>query len=114
MFLCYYATRSLRLELEGSTVRINVKGKQRDELRRERYEAIAKRNLVVAGEPLKQFYPCYGQGKHTSLKADERKHGERRRVNVALSSARYVHDHVILDDRTTTITRLHKTSNHYA
>lgn len=94
-------------------MRLNVKGEKRDQLRRERYAAIAKRNLVVAGEPLKQFYPCYNQGKYTSLKADERKHGERRRINVALSTARYVHDHVILDDRTTAITRLHKSSNHY-
>jgi hypothetical protein len=95
-------------------MQLNVKGEKRDQLRRARYNAITKRQLVVAGEPLKQFYPCYNQGKYTSLKATERKHGERRRINVALSNARYQHDHVILDDRATAITRLHKTSNYYA
>ena len=95
-------------------MRINVKGKKRDALRRERYSAISNRELVVAGEPLKQYYPCYNQGKHASRKADERKHGERRRVNVALNNARYDRDAVILDDRTTAITRLQSAISFYA
>lgn len=88
-------------------MRINIKGAERDRLRRERYKAIADEHVhAVAVEPLKQDYDYFGQGKHASRKADERKHGERRRVNVALNNARYDRDAVILDDRTTAITRL--------
>ncbi|HEX7484289.1 MAG TPA: hypothetical protein VF281_03990 [Candidatus Saccharimonadales bacterium] len=96
-------------------MRINVKGVKRDQLRRERYKAIADEHVrVVAGEPLKQLYWYFGQGKHASLKANEYKHGERRRVNVALSKARYEHTTVIHDNPATAITRLQNTSNQYA
>lgn len=94
-------------------MRINVKGEKRDQLRRERYHAITKRERVVAGVPIKQFYPCYNEGKYVSRKCDELKHGERRRISIACNNARYEHDAIILDDPSTAITRLFKTSNYF-
>lgn len=94
-------------------MRINVSDKQRDKRRRNCYEAIAKRNRVVDGEPLKQYYPCYNEGKHTARKNAKLKRGERRRINVALSNARKGGDTVIIADRSVASTRLFKTGYNY-
>jgi hypothetical protein len=98
------------LELEGSTVQLNVKGKQRDNDRRRIYSAIANREDRIDGVLVKQNHPHYAGAKNVAIKASELKKGARRRVNVALSNARYEDDPVILDDPTIRPTRLFATA----